>query len=108
MIGVKGYRKSENIAVGAIFAALVAGITVIAIPIGIGNLNFGEIIIYVAALLFGPIVGTMAGAGASIADLLGPYAFFAPGTFVIKGVEGFLVGFVNQKLKRKINEKLAQ
>jgi uncharacterized membrane protein len=66
-------RATIIIAAGAIFAALVAAVTLtIAIPIPAtsGYFNFGETLIYVAALLFGPIVGLIAGAGASIADML--------------------------------------
>ena len=93
------------VAEGAIFAALVAVATfifVIPIPATTGYFNLGETIIYVAALLFGPFVGAFAGGGASIADLLVPGgAVFAPGTLVIKALEGFTVGFLNNKLKHK-------
>jgi uncharacterized membrane protein len=93
-----------KIAVAAIFAALVAAATllfVIPIPATSGYFNLGETLIYVAALLFGPLVGAVAGAGASIADAL-VAAQYAPGTFTIKGIEGFLVGFLTKKLNQKI------
>jgi uncharacterized membrane protein len=101
----KGAQRSDIIiAAGAIFAALVAAITLtIAIPIPAtsGYFNFGETLIYVAALLFGPIVGLIAGAGASIADMLvAPQ--FAPGTLIIKAIEGFLVGYLTKKLYTKV------
>jgi uncharacterized membrane protein len=90
--------------VAAIFAALVTVATllfVIPIPATSGYFNLGETLIYVAALLFGPVVGTIAGAGASIADVL-VAAQYAPGTFTIKAIEGFLVGFLTKKLNKKI------
>jgi uncharacterized membrane protein len=93
-----------KIAVAAIFAALVAAATllfVIPIPATSGYFNLGETLIYGAALLFGPLVGAVAGAGASIADAL-VAAQYAPGTFTIKGIEGFLVGFLTKKLNQKI------
>jgi uncharacterized membrane protein len=93
-----------KIAVASIFAALVAAATllfVIPIPATSGYFNLGETLIYVAALLFGPLVGAVAGAGASIADAL-VAAQYAPGTFTIKGIEGFLVGFLTKKLNQKI------
>ncbi len=93
-----------KIAAAAIFAALVAAVTllfVIPIPATSGYFNLGETLIYVAALLFGPLVGAVAGAGASIADAL-VAAQYAPGTFAIKGIEGFLVGFLTKKLNQKI------
>jgi len=96
-------KQSTKIALAAVLAALVAIATllfVIPIPATSGYFNLGETIIYVAALLFGPVIGAIAGTGATIADiLLAPQ--FAPGTFVIKGIEGFLVGFLNKKLYQK-------
>jgi uncharacterized membrane protein len=94
-----------KIASGAIFAALVAAATllfVIPIPATSGYFNLGEPLIYVAALLFGPLVGAVAGAGASIADAT-VAAQYAPGTLTIKAIEGILVGYLTKKLNRKIN-----
>ena len=96
-------KPAFTIATTAIFAGLVAVTTllfVIPIPATSGYFNLGETFIYIAALLFGPLVGTIAGMGASIADIL-VAAQFAPGTFTIKGIEGFLVGFLNKKLNQK-------
>jgi uncharacterized membrane protein len=92
-----------KIAVAAIFAALVAAATllfVVPIPATSGYFNLGETLIYVAALLFGPLVGAVAGAGASIADALVALQY-APGTLTIKAVEGFLVGFLYKRITRK-------
>jgi uncharacterized membrane protein len=93
-----------KVAAAAIFASLVATATllfVVPIPATSGYFNLGEALIYTAALLFGPIVGAVAGAGASIADIL-VAAQFAPGTATIKAIEGFLVGFLIKKLNQKI------
>jgi uncharacterized membrane protein len=94
-----------QMAVATIFAALVATVTYFtAIPISGasgGFFNLGESLIYVAALLFGPFAGLIAGAGAIIADILvSPAYVFA--TLIIKAVEGFLVGYLIKKLYRKI------
>ena len=94
------------IAVAAVFAALVFVATysfTISIPATSGYFNLGETIIYVAALIFGPLAGALSGGiGATIADaLLAPQ--FAPGTLIIKVLEGAIVGFLNQKLKRYIS-----
>ena len=91
------------IAVAAVFAALVFVATysfAISIPATSGYFNLGETIIYVAALIFGPLAGALSGGiGAMIADaLLAPQ--FAPGTLIIKGLEGAIVGLLNQKLKK--------
>lgn len=93
-----------KIAAAAIFAALVAVATflfVVPIPATSGYFNLGETLIYIGALLLGPFVGSTAGAGATIGDIIvAPQ--FAPGTFTIKAIEGYLVGFLNKKLNKKI------
>ena len=83
-----------------VFAALVCVVTIsftVSIPITGGYFNLGEVLIYVAALSFGPLAGAFAGGvGAAIADaLLAPQ--FAPGTLVVKGAEGAIVGFLGKK-----------
>jgi uncharacterized membrane protein len=93
-----------KIATATIFAALVATATllfVFPIPVTSGYFNLGETLIYVAALLFGPLVGAIAGGGATVADALVAIQY-APGTFVIKAIEGFLVGFLCKKINKKI------
>ncbi len=107
----KSHKTPIILAEGAIFAALVAIVTYLSwipIPATTGYLNFGETVIYIAALVLGPYVGAFAGGGAAIADLLVPGgAAFAPGTFVIKTVEGFTIGFLNNRLKKKTSPTLS-
>ncbi|MFP4005311.1 MAG: ECF transporter S component [Candidatus Hadarchaeia archaeon] len=89
----------KEIALGSAFAAAVAvGTIMISIPVGLGYLNFGEIFIYIAAFLFGGIVGGIAGGvGAAAADVILGWAFYAPITLAVKGIEGFLVGKISGK-----------
>lgn len=87
--------KARDIAAAAVFIALtfvVTRYTVFPIPATKGYFNLGEVIIYIAAIVFGPVVGALAGGlGSGLADLVAAPQF-APFTLVIKGVEGFLVG----------------
>lgn len=82
------------VAMSAVVAAAVAVATMaISIPVGIGYLNFGEIVIYTAAFLFGDLVGALGGGiGAAAADVILGYGMYAPITLVAKGTEGFVVG----------------
>lgn len=88
----------------SIFSALVFVATMIIrvpIPATGGYFNFGDSVIYVAALLYGPLVGGLAGGiGASIADAIG-YPIFAPGTFIIKLFEGIIAGYIGYKIRPK-------
>jgi len=103
---------TSRLAVAGVFAAVVyVATTVLMVPIPATNgyFNLGETVIYIAALLFGSLVGAFAGGiGASIADMLSPYAFFAPGTLVIKACEGAIVGFLSRKLsEHKLESNLS-
>ena len=71
-----------------------------------GFFNLGEGFIYLAALIGGPIVGAIAGGlGSSLADIFLGFGYFAPGTFVIKGLEGFAVGYLYHYFKNR-DEKI--
>ncbi len=107
MAKAKPEEIALKLAIAAIFAAVVCIATIvftISIPATSGYFNLGETVIYIAALLFGPYVGGLAGGvGASVADMI-VAAQFAPGTLVIKGVEGIIVGFLNRKIAMKTNK----
>jgi uncharacterized membrane protein len=88
-----------------VMAALVGVATFlvqIPIPATKGYLNFGDIMIFVSALTFGPIVGGFAGGvGSAISDIAGGYAYFAPFTLVIKGFEGIIAGLISSRSGKK-------
>lgn len=62
----------------------------------VGYFNVGDVAIMIAAVLLGKKSGFVAGAvGSALADLLSPgYQMFAPVTFVVKGLEGYVVGLI--------------
>lgn len=88
----------------ATFTALVfaaTSIIVVETPATKGFFNLGETMVYTAALLGGYIVGSFAGGiGSALADLYLGYPHYAPGTLIIKGIEGLIVGFLALKIKR--------
>jgi uncharacterized membrane protein len=85
----------------AVFAALTAVATMvinIPLPNVQGFVNIGDTIVLIAGLTFGPTVGALAGAiGSSLADILLGYGHWAPWTFVIKGLEGLIAGWLARK-----------
>jgi uncharacterized membrane protein len=110
IIKQQGYNHSAvfKIISIAIFAALVFVVTSqippIPIPATSGYFNIGETTIYIAALIFGPLVGAMAGGiGSALSDAFLGFGLFAPGTFFIKGAEGLIVGFLNITLRKRIS-----
>lgn len=89
---------TRELAASAIMGALVAVTTMliqIPIPATEGFFNIGDAMVMVAALTFGPIVGAMAGGiGSALADFIGGWYIWVPFTLVIKGIEGFLAGYI--------------
>lgn len=98
-----GIKNLKYLVYSALGIALVALSTmIIRIPTIRGYINFGDIMIFTIAVLLGKRGGFIAGAlGSALADLLGGYFIYAPATFIIKGIEGFLCGVIF-----KDNEKI--
>lgn len=106
-VAVKSVRGSRSpvltISIMAMFTALVFVVTQFAwVPISLvpgQRFDAGDIIIFIAAWTFGPLVGGFAGGvGSSLSDALvggAPYWAF---TLVIKGLEGTLAGLVYNRL----------
>lgn len=88
--------RTREMVAAAIFIALTAVVTrytAIPIPATRGFFNLGEVAIYVAAIVYGPVVGMLAGGiGSSLADIWAQAPYYAPFTLVIKGIEGYVVG----------------
>lgn len=91
-----------------LIAVLIALVTVTTMVVNVplpgvkGYVNIGDTIVLLAGLMFGPLVGALSGAlGSSLADILLGYGFWAPWTFVIKGLEGFLAGWLGSHLRKK-------
>lgn len=95
-------NKTHKLIIAALLTALVTVATMafqVPIPATKGYINLGDTVIFIAALVLGPRYGAVAGGiGSALADLLSPYAVWAPFTLVIKGLEGFIVGYVFYKL----------
>ena len=92
--------KRENLLVQlsimTVMTALVAvGTFIIRIPNPMGGyFNVGDVMIFVSALTFNPVIGGFAGGvGSAISDMIGFPVFVIP-TLVIKGIEGLLAGLI--------------
>jgi uncharacterized membrane protein len=97
---VKTQKAAVQLTLMAVMSALViVGTMIVQIPNAIGGyFNVGDVMIFVSALTFNPLIGGVAGGlGSALADMLSGYLVFAPATFVIKGLEGFLAGFIADK-----------
>ena len=98
-----------RIAITAVFTSLVFVATTIFsvnVPQTTGFFNIGETMVYITALLFGPLVGAFAGGvGSAFADLFLGYPQFALATLIIKACEGAVVGMLTRR-RLKFSSKL--
>ena len=96
----------KELSAAGVFTAIVCMATLVLkidIPATQGYFNLGDSMIYVAALLFGPFVGGVAGGlGASLADIITGALWYAPGTLAIKAVEGVIVGYLMQRFHKTV------
>lgn len=103
--------STKSLVFTALCVAIVAVCTMIIkvpVPSTGGYVNFGDIIIFAVAITLGKKKGFIAGAvGSCLADILMGYVAFAPGTFIIKGIEGFLCGLIYEKLSKNANNVVA-
>ena len=91
----------RRIALITVMAALVCVLTLvrpIPSPVG-GYMHLGDIAANFAALAFGPWLGLLTvGGGMTIADLIG-FPIFAPGTFVVHGLQAVVVAYLGRNRK---------
>lgn len=102
-------RLILSLSIIGIFSALICVLTMlisIPIPATQGFINIGDAGVMICGLLFGPLIGGFSGGiGSAFADILLGYTIYAPGTLIIKGLEGFIVGIIAnpKKFYSKLN-----
>ncbi len=86
------------------YAILIALTTVFTMFINIpspatkGYVNIGDIIVIFSAILAGRRGGFLIGGlGSALADLILGYTHYIPITFIVKGLEGYIMGYLTEK-----------
>lgn len=97
-----GAYKITSIAVTAALVFVITWLIRLPVPVSAGAyLNFGDVVIYIAAfILGGPMGAIAAGVGSLLADLAGGAAVYALPTLIIKGAMAFLVGAIMAKRRK--------
>ena len=87
-------KNTKKLIQTAVLTALACVLTIVPkVPIGGGYVHFGDTVIYIAAILLGPIYGAAVGAiGHAMADLFSGFAIFCLPTFIIKAIMGYVIG----------------
>ena len=97
----KNRKTVKNICFCAIFAALCAAATLISIPIPIGYINLGDMMVLTSGWCLGGVYGAVAaGVGSAIADFLLGYAVYAPATLIIKALVALFAVLVYTGVKK--------
>lgn len=93
-------EKIKKLTVTALFMAMCCVSTMfLSVPSVGGYTNLGDAFVLLGAMLLGPWYGLAAGGiGSALADLLTGYAYYAPGTLIIKGLVALIVGLFVRKL----------
>ncbi|CAH2214059.1 ECF transporter S component [Tepidibacter aestuarii] len=92
--------KAKDIVITSLLIALVFIATKfinIRLPISVngGLIHLGNTALFIAAIVFGKKKGAIAGAfGMCLFDILSGWIMWAPFTFIIRGVMGYLVGYI--------------
>jgi len=110
---ILGYYLPTNpfvISLIAIFAALTCVMTMtidIPVPATGGYINIGDFVVMFTGLMFGPIIGGLAGGiGSGLADIFLGWPLYALPTLIIKGLEGVIVGIISNPIKETVRINL--
>lgn len=97
-------KKVRKLVFSALLAALVTAATmVVKIPSPTnGYVNLGDCFVLLSGWLLGPWYGgAAAGIGAMLSDLLSGYAYYAPATLAIKGLDAVVAALLYRALSKK-------
>ena len=101
---MKDLKNTRVMVAAALLAALTCVATmVIKIPTpAMGYVHIGDSFVLLSGFLLGPLTGGLAaGTGSMLSDLLGGYAPWAPGTFMIKTATAFVAALVFEALGKR-------
>lgn len=90
-------KNVKRLVLAALFTALSCVATmVIQIPSPMsGYVNLGDCLVLLSAWVLGPFLGAAAGGiGSMLADIITGYAYYAPGTLIIKAVMALAAGLI--------------
>jgi len=93
--------KTRDLVETGLLIALVFASTMfinIRLPISIngGLIHMGNVALFLSAMLFGKNKGAIAGAfGMGLFDILSGWAIWAPFTFIVRGVMGYIIGSIS-------------
>ena len=108
---MKRAEKTDTLVLTALMTCLVCLATYalkIPNPLTQGYVHIGDTFIFLSVLVLGKKNGALASSiGAALADLMGGYAIFAPGTFIAKGLMALIMGVLIERGSSKYGSSFA-
>lgn len=102
--------NTKDLVISSLFIALVFVVTYTLqfhLPVSInsgGLVHLGNIPLFAIAIVFGKKKGAIAGGfGMGLFDLLSPFAIWAPCTFIVRGLQGYIIGYISNSGGRNGN-----
>ena len=97
--------NSRTISINALAIALVCLSTMfLQFPIPLGYAHLGNCFILISGDFFGPVTGLLdGGIGSALSDLLTGYAQWIIPTLIIKGIMGFVIGYIANRTGLTVN-----
>lgn len=89
-------KNTRHVVFTALTVAMTTVFTLISIALpGGGYYNFGDLAIFVSAIVLGPVSGLITGAiGACLGDVILGYFAYVPFTIIAKALEGLIAGLI--------------
>lgn len=90
------FSVRQLVTAGLLAALVVVGTMLIQVPTPTkGYIHIGDSMVYLCGILLGPVLGGLAAAiGSALADVMSGYGMYAPATFIIKGLDAMVVGYI--------------
>jgi len=97
------FSVRQLVTAGLLAALVVVGTILIQVPTPTkGYIHIGDSMVYLCGILLGPALGGLAAAtGSALADLMTGYGIYAPATFIIKGLDAGVAGYLYWSLARQ-------
>lgn len=89
-------QNTRHVVFTALTVAMTTILTLVSIALpGGGYYNFGDLAIFISAVVLGPVSGLIAGAiGAALGDVILGYFAYVPFTMIVKALEGLIAGLI--------------
>ena len=89
-------QNTRRVVFTALTVAMTTVLTLVSIALpGGGYYNFGDLAIFVSAIVLGPVSGLITGAiGAALGDVILGYFAYVPFTMIAKALEGLIAGLI--------------